>query len=247
MPPIATRGYVDSGCSTNCIGDAVMCTDVHPTPNGICVGQPDTSQMRSSHTCLLPTPHISHAARKAHILPAMNNRALISFGQIYDDGFRVNFNEQFVLIRKGKLLLTGCRKRNTSLYFFDFTTTHQTASSAHQTSQALATFPSPDTFSAHLVHEITTQKDFVQYLHCADFSPVLSTWIAAIDNGFFVTWPGLTSDLVRKHLPKSMATAKGHLRQEQKNLRSTKQPPTSIIPETTVMTTPETPVEEPGL
>ena len=94
---------------------------------------------------------------------------------------------------------------------------------------------------------MTTQKDLVQYLHRAAFPLVLSTWIADIDNGFFATWPGLTSDLANKQLPTSMATAKGHLRQEQKNLRSTKQPPTSIIPETTVMTTPETPVEEPGL
>ena len=247
MPPIATRGYVDSGFSTNCIGDAVMCTDVHPTPNCICVGQLDASQMRSSHTCLLPTPQLSHAARKAHILPAMNNRALISVGQLCDDGFRVNFYEQFVFIQKGKLLLTGCRERNTGLYFLDFTTTHQMASSAHQTSQSLATFPAPDNFSAHSVHKMTAQKDLVQYLQHAAFPPVPSTWIAAIDNGFFATWPGLTADLVRKHLPKSMATAKGHLRQEQKNLRSTKQPPTSIIPETTVMTTPETSVEEPGL
>ena len=127
MPSIATRGYVDSGCSTNCIGDAVMCTDVHPTPNGICVGQTDASQTRSSHTCLLTTPQIPHAARKAHILPAMNNRALISVGQICDDRFRVNFNEQLVFIRKGKLLLTGCRKSNTGLYFLDFMTTHQTS------------------------------------------------------------------------------------------------------------------------
>ena len=44
-----------------------------------------------------------------------------------------------------------------------------------------------------------------------------------------------------------MTTAKGHLCQEQKNLQYTKQPPTSIIPETTATTTPDTPVEEPGL
>ena len=217
MTPIVTRVYVDSVCSTNCIGDAVMCTDVQPTPNGICVGQLDASQMRSSHTCLLPIPQLSHAAHKAHILPAMNNQSLISVGQICDDGFRVNSNEQFFFIRKGELLLTGCRERNTGLYFLDFTATHRTTSSSHQTSQALATFPEPDIFSAQSVHEMTTQKYLIQYLHRAAFSPVPSTWIAAIDNGFFATLPGLTSDLVRKHILKSMATAKGHLRQEQKN------------------------------
>ena len=66
-----------------------------------------------------------------------------------------------------------------------------------------------------------TKADLVQYLHRAAFSPVVSTWTRAIDAGFFATWPGLTSDLVRKHLPKSLATAKGHLRQDRQNIRST--------------------------
>ena len=59
-------------------------------------------------------------------------------------------------------------------------------------------------------------SDLVQYLHRACFSPVVKTWTHAIDAGFFTTWPGLTSALVRKHLPKSLAMAKGHLRQDRK-------------------------------
>jgi hypothetical protein len=51
---------------------------------------------------------------------------------------------------------------------------------------------------------------------------VPSTWIQAIEKGHFATWPGLTASLVRKHLPKSIATVKGHLNQQRKNLRSTK-------------------------
>jgi hypothetical protein len=38
---------------------------------------------------------------------------------------------------------------------------------------------------------------------------------------FFTTWPGLTSELVTKHLPKSLAQAKGYLRQDRKGQRST--------------------------
>ena len=39
---------------------------------------------------------------------------------------------------------------------------------------------------------------------------------------YFLSWPGLTMELVTKHLPKSIATAKGHFDQEFKNLQSTK-------------------------
>jgi hypothetical protein len=59
-----------------------------------------------------------------------------------------------------------------------------------------------------------TLPDLVQLFHLACFSPVIKTWTQAIDAGFFTTWPGLASALVRKHLPKSVATAKGHLQQD---------------------------------
>ena len=67
-----------------------------------------------------------------------------------------------------------------------------------------------------------TKADLVQYLHRCALSPVLHTWTKAIDAGYFATWPSLTSELVRKHLPKLLATAIGHLKQDRKNIHSTK-------------------------
>ena len=49
-----------------------------------------------------------------------------------------------------------------------------------------------------------------------------STWLKAIKNNQFLTWPGLTTDLVNKHLPMSTATAQGHLHRERQKLQSTK-------------------------
>jgi len=43
-----------------------------------------------------------------------------------------------------------------------------------------------------------------------------------IKHCFFATWPGLAVQNFNKRLPKSTATAKGHLDQQRKNLRSTK-------------------------
>jgi hypothetical protein len=52
-----------------------------------------------------------------------------------------------------------------------------------------------------------------------------------MDAGFFITWPGLTTEIVKKHLPKSEATVKGHFRQQFKNIQSTKVvPATSLNP-----------------
>jgi hypothetical protein len=48
------------------------------------------------------------------------------------------------------------------------------------------------------------------------------TFLRAVQRGHYASWPSLTPLLISKHLPKSLATSKGHLRMQQKNLRSTK-------------------------
>ena len=59
------------------------------------------------------------------------------------------------------------------------------------------------------------------YHHQSLWSPATPTWLQAIDQGHFVTFPGLTSAAVRKHLKPSVATAKGHMRRTKQHLRST--------------------------
>jgi hypothetical protein len=71
-------------------------------------------------------------------------------------------------------------------------------------------------------HDNNNQKDLINYLHAACFSPVKSTWIKAIKNGIFSSWPGLNEHNVEKHLSKSTSTAKGHLNQQRQNDRTTK-------------------------
>jgi hypothetical protein len=66
------------------------------------------------------------------------------------------------------------------------------------------------------------QKDLINYLNAACFSPVKSTWITAIKNGNFTSWPELTEHTVEKHFSKSTSTAKGHLNQQRQNVRNKK-------------------------
>ena len=56
----------------------------------------------------------------------------------------------------------------------------------------------------------------------AGFLPT-DTWIKAIKNGHYNTWPGLTVDAVNKHFPKAIETQKGHLKKQRQNVRSTKE------------------------
>jgi hypothetical protein len=81
-------------------------------------------------------------------------------------------------------------------------------------------------------HDNSDQKDLINYLHAACFSPVKSTWITSIKNGHFTSWPGLTEQAVEKHLSKSSSTTKGHLNQQRQNARTNKvKDPTVTITE----------------
>ena len=61
----------------------------------------------------------------------------------------------------------------------------------------------------------------MQNLHATTFSPVPATWIKATQMGDFTSWTSLTDKEAAKHLPKSIATRKGHLDQTRKHIRST--------------------------
>jgi hypothetical protein len=70
-------------------------------------------------------------------------------------------------------------------------------------------------------HGTSNLKDLISYIHATAFSPVKSTWIKAIKNGNFASWPGLTEHAVEKNLSKSAATVKGHLTQQRMCAQST--------------------------
>ena len=69
---------------------------------------------------------------------------------------------------------------------------------------------------------MATKPNLEIYYHRAAFSPVPTTFISAINKGNFSTWPGLTAELISKHLPKSLATAKGHNKLARQNVWSTR-------------------------
>ena len=72
---------------------------------------------------------------------------------------------------------------------------------------------------ANSAYHMNTLPSLVQFLHRACFIPVIDTWYKAIYAGHFTTCTGLTSRLVYKNLPKSIETAKGHLRISHQHIR----------------------------
>ena len=60
------------------------------------------------------------------------------------------------------------------------------------------------------------------------FPPIKHTWIQAIKRNHFISWPGLTQDLLQKNLPLSHATVQGHMHKQRQNLHSIKMKGSSI-------------------
>ena len=196
--------------------------------------------MSATHSGLLPEssvfPPLSLSARRVHVFPAITKNPLLAIGQFCDDGYSATFTATTVSLSKnGRTFLIGHRDPLNKLW-------HMNLAAKPTITSALVPV-APVTLVSNNVYVMRTLSDLVQYHHRSCFSPVVKTWTAAIDAGFYTTWPGLTSALVRKHLPKSVATAKGHLKQDRQNVRSTKPTITKPVPPTPVMTASDLPAE----
>ena len=229
------KAIADSGCTSHFLGSNARCTNKQPCAAGVTVKLPNSMSMVASHTALLDMPHLPPEARRCHIFPDMGDKALLSIAQFCDNGYRVIFTADALLIEHETdpaRSFQGCRDPITNMWTINLS---QVVTIPHLEKKQYTTTDR----QANNVYDFTLKRDIVRYLHRAAGSPVPSTWCAAIDKGNYATWAGLTAPLVKKHLPKSVATTKGHMRQIRQNLRSTKQkhPPPSAPPSSCEMTT----------
>jgi len=70
-------------------------------------------------------------------------------------------------------------------------------------------------------YEVKSFRSLINFYHKTCCYLPISIWIDAINKGYFVGWPGLTADRVKKFCKPKEETAKGHMRQLSSNIRST--------------------------
>lgn len=142
------------------------------------------------------------------MFPNLTTGSLISVGQLCDDDCIATFTKQNVTMTKeNTIILTGHRLNN-GLWHIPLSNTHNFSSNSTNRANAVLRMDK-------------TKAELVQYLHAACFSPVPTTFINATKKGFLSSFPGLSAKLITKHLKPSIATAKGHMDQEPKNVQST--------------------------
>jgi hypothetical protein len=141
---------------------------------------PNGTTIQSSHTYNLLLTDLPHQARQAHILPGLVHNPLISLGQLCDNECSVTFTQDQVTVsRNRKDVMYGSRDPKSSLWRVN-----------------LKQKMRPEIVQCNHAHDSNNQKDLINYLHAACFSPVKSTWIKAIKSGNFSSWPGLNEHSV---------------------------------------------------
>jgi hypothetical protein len=192
---------LDSGCTINFLSATISCNNKQEAHVPLSVNMPNGTTIQSSQTCDLLLADLPPQARKAHILPGLVHNSLISVGQLCDNRCDVNFTQERVTVSRDRTcVMYGSRDPRSRLRRVDLKKEFETKNA-----------------QCNHAHDKSNQKGLINYLHAACFSPIKSTWIKAIKNGHFTSWPGLTEHAVEKHLSKSPSTTKGHLNQQRQH------------------------------
>ena len=171
--------------------------------------------MRTTSVGQLPlSPFLSSAAQSAYVIDELQTGTLISLGQLCDDDVTAVFSKTAVnLLKNNQIIITGTRLTN-GLWSIPLATS-SVAPTLHQANGILRLD--------------LPKQELAVFHHVTLGSPVVSTLLRAIRRGHLISFPGLTVELITKHLPKSVATVLGHQDQEARNIRST-QPRLSLFP-----------------
>ena len=206
--PPSSLAIADTGSTGNFLHIDSPSVNKIPTPKGISVRMPNETHITSTHTCELPLINLPREARQAHLFPELSSGSLLSIGQLCDNGCTATFDKNVVKIKlHDTTVLEGPRNHTTGLWYVSLCNEQSpflitTKNKLYDTKLRQLT---PQALSAY---HTSTLPELAQFLHAACFSPTLATFLAAINAGFLATWPGLTTQLITKHLPKSIAMTK---------------------------------------
>ena len=224
-PPKESTNVVaklDSGASGNYFRwqDAAVCFDDLSDNDGPEAITPTLDIIKATKKGTIPvqSKKLGQAAKTAHVFKNLNSASLVSVAAMCDDGCEVVFDKHNAfIIKDNELVLQGYRNWNDKLWDIRLPKGNKKEQDPKQ--------KAPDGINNKMC--VILRKDqskltLAQYHHHTLFAPSETTLRKAIRNNYLITWPGLDQDLVTKGLPISVATAKGHIKQQRQNLQSTK-------------------------
>jgi hypothetical protein len=151
---------VESGCTGHFLLVNTPCLNKIKSRTPLTVRLANGDTMESSHTAELDIPKMNADASNAHVRPGMNNKYLLSVGQLWDERYIFTFKQDEVTIcdSGNSQILSGPRDLNTGLWCINLRTTNNNK---------------PDSI-ANNVYELSNTGAIVHYRHKALFSPTKS-------------------------------------------------------------------------
>ncbi len=216
---------VDSGASSN-VGTTKDGFQLTGMKSSKFFRLPDGSIQAATEIAKLPYD-VRAPAKDIHITPGISENSLISTSKMADAGYITVFDQDHVkiydanntqIIATRSAVINGWRDTSTGMWRVALLPTvsnvnTDTALLNRPPTEFLPNRPLP-TEAIHNVYELKTQPELVRYLHAAAGYPTKSTWVKAIKNNQYASWPGLMTDAVRKYFPESEETHKGHGRKK---------------------------------
>ena len=198
---------LDSACTIHVVPKAFPASPPTVTPEAISIGLPNGAQLSSNLTTQLPIDTLPSHATRAYIVPEFD-KMLVSVKQLTEVGCKAVFERDDATVTyNGDIIMQAPINKETGLWEVTFPRHSGTIHTPQHSCNAIITG--------------STVPQRIAYYHACCFSPVLSTWCDAIDAGFFLSFPELTSKLVKKHPPQSRAMQMGHLDQSRAGVQST--------------------------
>ena len=174
-------------------------TNVKRTRDGPTVQLPNNETMSTTRTeNITLESSLSAHAKKTHIFDGLYSASYISLSQMFDDDCVAILYKNIINILKGKtLILKGHRNKTDGLW--DIPISRPVRHCAME-----------------IITKDKTKTELIQYLHGCCFRTTPRTFLKAINNGKFLTWPGLNNQQLFKHITPSITTSLGHMGQERK-------------------------------
>ena len=211
LDEIKNWAILDSGATSHFLVTQAPAINIRPTQRPITARIPDGSTITSTKEYELDLPSLPKKAREAHIIPGLANYSLVSVTKLCNAGCEVHMSMIGCTITyRGSTVLCASKCKKTGLWMIPLTPS--TADHPPNLMHELA----------HNVVETSTKSELAQYIHQSLCSPPKPTLLSAIKNSQLRSIPGLTYELISKHLPPSTATDKGHLSRIRQGIRSTR-------------------------
>jgi hypothetical protein len=174
---------------------------------------------------------VRHLAKDIHIVPGIKRDSLLSMAKFADANYIAIFDMDELNIYDANITKVTvscsailCRWQCMDTNLWHVPLVHPVTNNNTETilcdqppTEFLPQCP-PPLDAIYNAYKLKMQPKLVRYHHAAAGFPTKPTWLKAIKNKQFASWPGLTANAVIKHFPELEKMHKGHGRKKRSGL-----------------------------